>query len=137
MCSGGGGDGRGGGGVVVEVIVEFPGADGVGNVVAAASTVTAAFARKQHAAFACKGSDCGGGSGGGGRRGRSSRARFVLGCDRVVDPGAVVPVAGSSASSLYPEREATAVAAVAVGAVGAVGAVEGVGGRWRTRSFVW
>ena len=33
--------------------------------VAAASTVTAAFARKLHTTFACKGSDYGGGGGGG------------------------------------------------------------------------
>ena len=47
--------------VVVEVIVEYPGVRWWGGVVAATSTVTAAFARKLHAAFACKGSDYGGG----------------------------------------------------------------------------
>ena len=57
---------------------------------AAASTVTAAFARKLHAAFASEGSDFGGGGGGGGsggvgcrRCGGGSRKRFVLGGDRV------------------------------------------------------
>ena len=66
-----------------------------GDVVAAASTVTAAFARKLHAAFACKGSnyggDGGGGGGGGGgrRRAGGSQERFVLGGDRIPDRGAV------------------------------------------------
>ena len=51
--------------------------------VAPASTVTAAFARKLHAAFACKGSDYGSGGSGGG-----SPARVVIGCDCAVDRGA-------------------------------------------------
>ena len=65
-----------------------------------ASTVTAASARKLQAAFACNGSDyggggvggggCGGGGGGGEgdcRRGGGSRARFVLGGDHVANRG--------------------------------------------------
>ena len=64
-----------------------------GDVVAAASTVTAAFARKLQAAIACKGSDYGGGGGGGGdgdrRRGDGSRESFVLGGARAADRGAV------------------------------------------------
>ena len=81
--------------VVVEVIVDYPGVRWSGDVVAAASTVTAAFARKLHAAFACKGSnyggDGGGGGGGGGgrRRAGGSQERFVLGGDRIPDRGAV------------------------------------------------
>ena len=78
--------------VVVVVIVDYPGVQWWGNVVAAVSTVTAAFARKLHAAFACKGSDYGGSGGGGDgdrRRGGGSRERFVLGSDRVADRGAV------------------------------------------------
>ena len=51
--------------VVLEVFVEYPGVRWRGNVVAAASNITSAFARMLHTAFACKGSGCGGGSGGG------------------------------------------------------------------------
>ena len=67
----------------------------VGGRGANASTVTAAFARKLQAAFACNGSDYGGGGGGSGggdgdrRRGGGSRERFVLGGDCVADRGAV------------------------------------------------
>ena len=43
--------------MVVKVIVEYPGVRWWGDVMANASTVTAAFARKLQAAFACKGSD--------------------------------------------------------------------------------
>ena len=57
MCIGGSDGGRGGGGGV-KVIVEYPGVRWWENVMVAVSTVTAAFARKLHAAFACKGSDC-------------------------------------------------------------------------------
>ena len=80
--------------VGVGVIVDYPGVQWWGDVVAAASTVTAAFARKLDAAFACKGSNYGGGgsSGGGGggvgrRRGGGSQQRFVLGGDSVADQG--------------------------------------------------
>ena len=51
---------------MVEVIVEYPGVRWWGDVVAAASSVTAAFPRKLPAGFACKGSDYSGGGGGGG-----------------------------------------------------------------------
>ena len=54
-------------------------------VVASAFTVTAAFARKLHAAFACKGSEYGSGGSGGG-----SPAEVVIGCDLAVDRGAGV-----------------------------------------------
>ena len=53
--------------LVVKLIVEYPRVRWWEDVVATASTATAAFARKLHAAFACKGSDYGsGGRGGGG-----------------------------------------------------------------------
>ena len=86
---------------MVKVIVEYPGVRWWGDVGANVYTVTAAFAQKLEAAFACKGSDYGGGGGGDGglRCGGGSRERFVLGGDRVADRGARVPVHGSSTSS--------------------------------------
>ena len=79
--------------VVVKVIAEYPGVRWWGDVLANASAVIAAFARKLQAAFACKGNDYGGGGSGGGdgdrRHGGGSWERFVLGGDCVADWGAV------------------------------------------------
>ena len=64
--------------MVVEVIVEYPWVRWRGDVVAAA------FPRKLHAGFACKGSDCGGGDGGGGGGGR-----IIAGQDSCLDATAL------------------------------------------------
>ena len=88
--------------MVVKLIIEYPGVRWLGDVVAAASTVTAAFARKLQAAFACKGSDHGGSGGGGDGdrpRGGGSRERSVVGSPRVADRGAVIAVAASGQAS--------------------------------------
>ena len=84
--------------MVVKVFVEYPGVRWWGDMVAAASTITAAFAQKLQAVFTWKGSDHNGGGGGGGgagdgdgdrRRSGGSQERFVLGGDRVADRGTV------------------------------------------------
>ena len=84
--------------MVVKVIIEYPGVQWWGEVVASASTATVAFARKLQAAFTRKGSDHGGGGGGGGpggdgdhRRGGGSRERSVLGSPPALLIGALCP----------------------------------------------
>ena len=56
---------------MVKLIAEYPGVRWWGDVVTTAFTILAAFARKLHAAFSCKGCDYGGGGGGGGGGGVS------------------------------------------------------------------
>ena len=100
--------------------------------VANATTVTAAFARKLQAAFACKGSDYGGGGGGGGSAGGGGdgdrRLVVVAGKDSC-SAATTLPIGAPCPGAWIFRRELISRAlgdgrTVPVGAVGAVGVVE-------------